>query len=919
MDTAYSVDMDQRDFPTADLPRGDDPPSEFLRTSAPVIGERPGDHIGPYKLLSKLGEGGFGVVFAAEQSEPIKRRVALKVIKPGMDSAAVIARFEAERQALAMMDHPPDARVLDGGATDSGRPYFVMELVKGEPVTEICDRMHYGVRRRLEIFKLICDAVQHAHTKGVIHRDIKPANVLVALEGDRPMPKVIDFGVAKALNQGLSEATVFTAQGQLIGTPEYMSPEQAEMSGIDVDTRADIYSLGVVLYELITGALPFESQSLRSGGFAEMHRVIRDIDPPKPSTRLGTLGERHLTTVAKSRSLEPSQLTRTVRGDLDWIVMKAIEKDRQRRYETCRDFIADIDRLLANQAVVARPPSTVYRVRKFVRRNRLPLVAGALVFLALTGGLLASWTQWQRAEDARSREQIARADVQQQADQLREFISDVFLDKVVTEVRRLEGSVPTQQLVVDEGLRYLELLYQQAESLRQSRLADGGELDPEHAAAYERIIRDVAKGYSKLGEVQGSKRGGNLRKHEQAIAAQRKSLQLIQPLLDERPDDAELRRTAALCYLYIGDNQGELGRSEDARDAYTRAIGLVSSIPDDAENIFAIVRLEAALHLELARLAEDRTEETRLMQRSLDARKRAARLASSPNEKRVATRSLAVGHTNMGKFLVVSDQPERALLEFGEAIRIRRQLAQENPAAGRYRQDLAVTLLENAVAYEAVDDLRQARALYEEAVGILAGLGDADQTDFRLIERQAIGHARFGRACLIDGDTLAARHHLTAALDLLGPVLAREASSAQVREVAAEARLQLAQLDRNAGEIASSLEWLKPAIDLYAGLADEDEGMAETYATACRDMALTHAARGSQDGLPLSDRRASWAEVGIWVDRSIVAIDGRVDTAEAEERSRLVRMREELEGLAERSESQLGELRQLAGDSSTAG
>ncbi|MHC5022445.1 MAG: serine/threonine-protein kinase, partial [Planctomycetota bacterium] len=292
--------------------------------AAPRPGEGPGSRIGRYKILQEIGEGGFGVVYMAQQLEPVKRKVALKVIKLGMDSKQVIGRFEAERQALAMMDHPNIAKVLDAGATDTGRPYFVMELVKGIPITEYCDSNGLSARQRLELFVLVCSAVQHAHQKGIIHRDIKPSNVMVTLHDGTPVPKVIDFGIAKATNQELTQKTVFTEFRQFLGTPEYMSPEQAEMSGLDVDTRTDIYALGVLLYELLTGSTPFEPQSLQSAAYGEIQRIIREVEPPKPSTRVSTMGEQ-LATVAKRRDTEPAALRRLIRGDLDWIVMRAIE------------------------------------------------------------------------------------------------------------------------------------------------------------------------------------------------------------------------------------------------------------------------------------------------------------------------------------------------------------------------------------------------------------------------------------------------------------------------------------------------------------------------------------------------------------------------------------------------------------------
>jgi WD40 repeat protein/serine/threonine protein kinase len=338
--------------------------------------------IGPYKLLEQIGEGGFGVVFMAEQTQPVRRKVALKILKPGMDTRQVVARFEAERQALALMDHPNIASVFDGGATVLGRPYFVMELVRGVPITAFCDQNHLPVRARLGLFLDVCRAVQHAHQKGVIHRDLKPSNVLVTLHDDKAVPKVIDFGVAKATGQPLTDKTLFTNFAQLVGTPLYMSPEQAQLSGLDIDTRSDIYSLGVLLYELLTGTTPFDKDRLRTAGYDEMLRILREEEPARPSTRLSTLGQA-ATGVCANRKSEPRKLSRLLRGELDWIVLKALEKDRNRRYESASAFAADVQRYLADEPVQACPPSAWYRVRKFARRHKAGVLTSAGVALAM--------------------------------------------------------------------------------------------------------------------------------------------------------------------------------------------------------------------------------------------------------------------------------------------------------------------------------------------------------------------------------------------------------------------------------------------------------------------------------------------------------------------------------------------------------
>jgi len=391
--------------------------------------EAVGQTLGRYKLLERVGEGGCGVVYVAEQTEPVRRRVALKVIKLGMDTKQVVARFEAERQALAMMDHPNIAKVLDAGTTGVGRPYFVMELVRGIKITEYCDQAKCSTKERLDLFIKVCQAIQHAHQKGIIHRDIKPSNILVTLHDGVPVPKVIDFGIAKATEGRLTDNTVYTQLHQFIGTPAYMSPEQAEMSGLDIDTRSDIYSLGVLLYELLAGSTPFDAQELMASGIDAMRKTIREKEPQRPSTKLATLQGDELTTTAKRRSVETSKLANLLKGDLDWIVMKCLEKDRQRRYDTANGLAADLKRHLNNEPVVARPPSTAYRFQKTFRRNKLVFAAGTAVFAALLLGLVVSTLQSVRATRAKGEAlaaktqaveaQASEAKLRQQADAAR--------------------------------------------------------------------------------------------------------------------------------------------------------------------------------------------------------------------------------------------------------------------------------------------------------------------------------------------------------------------------------------------------------------------------------------------------------------------------------------------------------------------
>jgi serine/threonine protein kinase len=443
--------------------------------------ERPGAMIGPYKLLEQIGEGGMGLVFVAEQQRPVRRRVALKIIKPGMDSQQVVARFEAERQALAMMDHPNIAKVLDGGAIgaeprtsisepralasgladplanasgSAGRPYFVMELVKGKPITEYCDKHRLPTRQRLELFLDVCHAVQHAHLKGIIHRDLKPSNILVEIHDVRPVVKVIDFGIAKATGRLLTDKTLYTSISQLVGTPLYMSPEQAGLSSLDVDTRSDVYSLGVLLYELLTGTTPFDSEALKRAGYDEMRRIIREEEPPKPSTRISTIQQAHLSTIAEQRGLEPRSLREHLRGELDWIVMKALEKDRDHRYESASAFAADVQRCLNDEAVEACPPSAGYKLRKYVRRNRRVLVPLAVIAMVLVAATTVSAWLAVHALDAQHQAEADRKQAELDRDLAREAERQAVAAR--TRAKAAEGQAATDSAIARAVNNFLQ-------------------------------------------------------------------------------------------------------------------------------------------------------------------------------------------------------------------------------------------------------------------------------------------------------------------------------------------------------------------------------------------------------------------------------------------------------------------------------
>lgn len=566
--------------------------NEFL--NAPAVAsnrEEPGCTIGAYKLLQEIGEGGMGVVYMAEQEEPVRRKVALKVIKLGMDTKQVIARFEAERQALAMMDHANIARVLDAGSTDSGRPYFVMELVRGVAIDEYCDNQKLSTEERLRLFVEVCRAVQHAHQKGIIHRDLKPTNVLVTSHDGTPIPKIIDFGVAKATNQKLTERTLFTEFHQIIGTPEYMSPEQAEMSGTDVDTRSDIYSLGVLLYQLLTGTTPVAASDLRTAGYAEMTRIIREDEPQAPSTRISKLGSDGERT-ATNRKTVSSSLARQVRGDLDWIVMKALEKDRTRRYETASAFAEDVLRHMTDRPVDAGPPGTGYRIQKFVHRNRKAVTAACVLLVIIGLGLAGTAAGFVRARS--TAERSGRI-----SDSLQEVLAITHTDNDSAEVERVLAT--TRDLFGEDHATYAAVLDTLAVRLHDAGDFEGSaELDNASITAWQALYGrqhpNVAAAFARLGS---SLRAQGL--DEQAIDALSTSIEIM----NEAGNRSSLAGYNAR--LALADLLGNRGAYLEADRLLGEALAQLEASP--ASSRFRILEtLEKRFQVQLAHPTLDGTE-----------------------------------------------------------------------------------------------------------------------------------------------------------------------------------------------------------------------------------------------------------------------------------------------------------------------
>ena len=604
-DDANTRDLGRRPDPSADVPPLDVSSAPTMDPVADLpehadITEAPGTFIGPYKLLQLIGEGGFGMVFLAEQEEPIRRRVALKIIKAGMDTRAVIARFEAERQALAIMDHRNIARVLDAGSTATGRPFFVMELVKGIPITEYCDEAELTTRERLELFVDVCRAVQHAHQKGIIHRDLKPSNILVTLREERPVVKVIDFGIAKAIEQKLTEKTLFTAYGQMIGTPIYMSPEQAGMSELDVDTRSDVYSLGILLYELLTGATPITSASLQGAGLGEMQRRIREETPSKPSTRISTMADDLRRYISSRRRVSPDGLRSQCSGDLDWVVMKSLEKDRTRRYESASAFASDVERYLNSEPVSAVAPSRRYRLKKFVARHRRAVVTVTTVgVLLIAATVVSSWLAWE-AWDANQKSQAALG------------VAESARAAEETSRKAAEKSAEEAVAAREEALRRLhqteranDILTSVFEDINPVEVAESGRpLQDILADHLGRAITDLdadATGHPLLVAQMKAKLGHsllNLGKAPDAVAVFESLLPLLRAELGSRHVlTLSVMNNLALGYSFAGEEAKALPLLEEAYEHVRETHG-----PDDEKTLTAFTNL--AIQYEAAGLRE---------------------------------------------------------------------------------------------------------------------------------------------------------------------------------------------------------------------------------------------------------------------------------------------------------------------------
>jgi serine/threonine protein kinase len=823
------------------------------RTSAPEEG--PGTVIGPYKLLELIGEGGMGTVWMADQTDPIQRRVAVKVVKEGMDSRQVLARFEAKRQALALMDHPNIAKVLDAGRTPSGRPYFVMELVKGKPITAYCDEKHLGVPNRLELFGEVCRAVQHAHQKGIIHRDLKPSNVLVAPYDGKPVVKVIDFGVAKATGQRLTDKTLFTGFGALVGTPEYMSPEQAEVNNQDIDTRSDIYALGVLLYELLTGSTPLTRKRLKEAALLEVLRVIREEEPPRPSTRLSESKD-SLPSISAQRQSEPAKLTKLVRGELDWIVMKALEKDRNRRYETANGFAMDVQRYLADEPVQACPPSATYRLRKLTRRHKAALLTAGVVAAALVTGTVVSTWQAVRATEA---EGLAQTRLEAETAARRQAVANLrkardAVDQMLTKVSeidlaRVPQMEPVRRALLEKALRFYQGILQEHDADPAIRLETG--------EAYRRM----GNIYSLLGQL------------PQAQQAYGEALGLLEKLTTEFPSEPGYREALALTNHNLGGTLSNLGRDAEAAKPLQRAVDLMRELAAEFPASSTYRQHQVTLQATLSRVlrilgrVEEEPESEQAYRQALQLQEKL--LADSPGDP-VIRYALADLQCRFGTFLV-GRQPKEAEKLYQEAIAHNRRLEADFPHTTQYRAGLAQALHLLANRLWQTGRFGEADPLYAEVVALRKQLVAEAPSRPSYKKVLAAANGDWGQVLAALGRWEKAEEVLRRAIGLyeeLAEQFGWEHPNPDVRLNLANAQRRLGHLLQATGRLPEALLLLRQAVDRY------EKQMASAPKTAAHRRALAQLLQNLALLPPASFYR--WEESEAYHRREIALWEGLV-------------------------------------------
>ena len=807
-------------------------PAVPLSTHAVGPAEEAGIVIGGrYKLIEPIGVGGMGSVWMAQQTDPVKRVVAVKLIKAGMDSKAVLARFEAERQALALMDHPNIARVLDAGATAAGRPYFVMELVKGVPITKYCDDHKLTPRQRLELFVPVCQAIQHAHQKGVIHRDVKPSNVLVAMYDDRPEPKVIDFGVAKATGSQLTDHTLVTGFGAVVGTPEYMSPEQASFNQLDVDTRSDVYALGVLLYELLTGTTPIDRKSLGKAAILEVLRLVREEESPRPSTRLST--DAALPSIAANRGTEPSKLSGLLRGELDWVVMKAIEKDRSRRYETANGLARDVQRYLADEVVEARPPTVGYRVRKFARRNKGRVAAAGLVLLALVGGIVGTTGGLLRAEWARQAEADQRA-IAEASEREAQGEKAKAVTAAAAERLAKEAEAEQRKEAEDANQRAVQALQSFTDDLMANQLAARAVLSEDEKAILGNAVKQwevfarskgesaAARGIRANGAYSVARAQSKLGLKTEAAANNRASVELYERLAAEFPAEPKYRSYLADSHTNLGLVLEDLEKPVEAEEQFRKALPLrgkmAADFPTEPKYHFLMAQTHSSLGVLLARL--NRRKEAEEQYRTALAIRR--ELASQyPNEPRYLAH-LAVSHNNLGLLLSEIRRRAEAEEQYRKALAIQEKLAGEFPLDPEHRAALAKSHLNLGVLLAGLKKRAEAEAEYKTALAILEKLAPKYPSMPQYRDTLAGSHHNLGGLLREDpGKRAEAEEHFRKALAV------RETLAEEYRDVP-QYRLDLAGSHNNLGNVladfgkrAEAEEHYRKALPILAKLVDE--------------------------------------------------------------------------------------------------
>jgi serine/threonine protein kinase/tetratricopeptide (TPR) repeat protein len=801
--------------------------------------------IGRYKLLQIIGEGGFGTVYMAEQQEPIRRRVALKLIKLGMDTRAVIARFDAERQALAMMDHQNIARVLDAGETENGRPYFVMELVNGIPLTQYCDNNRLTARERIELFIPICQAVQHAHQKGIIHRDLKPSNVLVTLHDGEPTPKVIDFGIAKATQARLTERTLFTELRQMIGTPQYMSPEQSEMSGLDIDTRSDIYSLGVMLYELLTGTTPLDAREMRRQAYEEMQRWIREVDPPAPSARVSTLAKTG-SAVATQRRTAFRELQSMLRGELDWVVMKCLEKNRSRRYETAAGLGADLSRYLLNEPVSAAKPSKLYQARKFVRRHRVQVAVVLVVgFSVVAGAVLSTYgfirearqhriadAQRIEADRQRSIAEARFADVRQLADDLMFKFDDALVN--------VAGATHARKMLADTALQYLDRLSQSSE-------ADAS------------LSKDLATSYTKVGDILGNPEAPNVGDTTQALASYEQAARIRQTLADADPANAQSQRDLCEICMKLGNVQGVRGEMNLAMASYGRALEIAQKLAGgDPGNKINQTEL-ASTWEHLAGPQQSRGDSDEAMSSFRKAIAIRKQLASNDADDFRQTQSLSVAYGGLGVVQIGAGQTDQAMASFQTSLELAQKVVQTHQDDAGARRNLADSFEEVGFVQTKQGHFADALNSYEECLRINQDLAEHDPQNAPAQHQLSNSYVRVAEIQKMTHRTDEAIVNFGKALEIRQKQAAEDPGNTWRQGSVAQAYLALGRVEAETQKLDAALIAFKKALTIFQTLGEKAPNNVNSqlpWATVLEQIGDVQAEKGQLDDAWASDNSA---------------------------------------------------------------